>query len=193
MTYEGADWLERATREQDDKPDEVLRAMHLKNGDLVADVGCGTGFFSRRLAKAVGVSGKVYAVDVQPEMLDLLRDRCEREEIINVIPILGTVDDPGLPQGKMDWLLLVDVYHEFQDPQAMLKKLRDSLAPDGRVALVEYRAEDDSAKHIKPEHRMSVKQVLAEWTPAGFELVERIETLPSQHLFIFKKAEKPRR
>ncbi|MDX9975647.1 MAG: class I SAM-dependent methyltransferase [FCB group bacterium] len=185
MTYEGADWLERPTRAQEDKPEEVLRAMKLKDGDLVADVGCGTGFYARRIAKAVGAAGKVYAVEIQPEMLDILRDRCAREEITNVVPILGTEDDPKLPPGKMDWILLVDVYHEFQDPEGMLKKLRESLAPGGKIALVEYRAEGDTANHIKPEHRMSVEQVIAEWLPAGFKLVERLETLPSQHLFIF--------
>jgi predicted methyltransferase len=100
--------------------------------------------------------------------------------------VLGTDTDPKLPKGQMDWILLVDVYHEFQEPAPMLAKIREALKPDGRVALVEYRAEDDSASHISPPHRMSVDQILREWQPAGFQLVERIETLPSQHLLIFK-------
>jgi len=191
MTFHGADWLERPTREEEERPQEVLAAMDLKKGNVVADVGCGTGFYSRRLARAVGPAGKVYAVDIQPEMLELLQGYAAREKIGNIVPVLGTADDPKLPAGRLDWILLVDVYHEFQNPRAMLSHMRESLAPHGHVALVEYRAEGDSAAHIRTEHRMSVEQVLAEWVPAGFRLVRRLEGLPSQHLFVFEQADSP--
>ena len=183
---EHAQWLEREGREESEKPDEVIAAMKLRDGQAVAEIGCGTGFFSRRLAKAVGPHGKVYAEDIQSGMLDLLKKYAEKDGDGNIVTVLGTETDPKLPKGAMDWILLVDVYHEFQDPKPMLAKIRDALKPGGRVALVEYRAEDHSADHISPPHRMSVEQVLKEWTPAGFELVERIETLPAQHLLVFK-------
>ncbi len=187
MSYHGADWLERPSRIEEERPDEVIAAMGLKDGDVAVDLGCGTGFFARRMAKAVAPTGKVYGVDIQPEFLEMLKGYCEKEEITNVVPVLGVENDPKLPKGAIDWIVLVDVYHEFQHPQAMLAKMRESLKPDGKVALVEYRLHGDTAKHIKIEHRMSVKQVLSEWNPAGFELVDLQEFLPSQHLFIFQK------
>jgi ubiquinone/menaquinone biosynthesis C-methylase UbiE len=183
--HEHAQWLEREGRQELERPDEVIAAMHLRDGDVVAEIGCGTGFFSRRLAKAVGPHGKVYAEDIQPEMLELLQKYAAADGDTNIVTVLGTATDPKLPKGQMDWILLVDVYHELQEPVPMLAKIREALKPNGRVALVEYRAEDDSAQNISPAHRMSVEQVLAEWLPAGFELEKRIETLPSQHLFLF--------
>lgn len=188
MSWRGADWLERAGREEEQRPDEIIRTMGLKDGDVVADFGCGTGYFARRMARAVAPRGRVYAVDVQPEMLDLLKRRVEQEKIANVVPVLATVDDPKLPEGALDWALLVDVYHELQQPRATLARLRAALAPRGRIALVEYRLEGPSALHIRPEHRMSPEQVLAEWQPAGFRLAARHEFLPTQHLFVFEKA-----
>ncbi|MCC6491333.1 MAG: class I SAM-dependent methyltransferase [Candidatus Hydrogenedentes bacterium] len=187
MTYHGADWLERPGREQEERPDEVIAAMGLKAGDVAVDLGCGTGYFARRMAKVVGPSGKVYGVDIQPEFLEMMKDLCAKEGITNVVPVLGNETDPNLPKGGIDWILLVDVYHEFQQPEPMLAKMRESLKPNGKIALVEYRLLGDAAKHIKVEHRMSVKQVLEEWNPAGFELVDLLEFLPSQHLFIFQK------
>ncbi len=181
----GADWLEREGRAELEKPEIVIQAMNLRDGQVVADIGAGTGFYSRRLARAVAPTGKVYAEDIQPEMLERLKESAAGEGITNIVPVLGTETDPNLPQREMDWVLLVDVYHEFQDPQPMLAKIRQSLKPNGRVALVEYRAEGDSAAHISAEHRMSVEQVLAEWTPAGFTLEKTIEDLPTQHLFLF--------
>jgi len=183
--HEHAGWLEREGRAESERPDEVIAAMKLRDGEVVAEIGAGTGFFSRRLAKAVGPHGKVYAEDIQPEMLDLLQKYAAEDGDANIVTVLGTETDPKLPAGQMDWILLVDVYHEFQEPAPMLAKIRKALKPGGRVALVEYRAEDDSARHISPPHRMSVDQILQEWRPAGFELVERIETLPSQHLLVF--------
>lgn len=186
LGYEGgADWLEREERARIEKPGVVLKAMNLKDGDVVADLGAGTGFYTRRLARAVGPSGKVWANDIQPEMLDRMKELAAKEGIGNIVTVVGTETDPGLPPGTFDWILLVDVYHELQQPEPMLAKIREALKPDGRVALVEYRAEDDSAAHIHELHKMSVEQVLAEWVPAGFQHVETIEELPSQHLFVF--------
>lgn len=180
----GADWLEREGRAELEKPEVTIGAMNLRDGDSVADIGAGTGFYSRRLARAVAPSGKVYANDIQPEMLERLQELAAKEGITNIVPVLGTETDLKLPAGTFDWVLLVDVYHEFQQPEVMLKEIREALKPDGRVALVEYRLEGSSASHISLEHRMSVEQVTAEWTAAGFELERTIEDLPSQHLFI---------
>lgn len=188
MTFHGAAWLEREDREAEQRPAEVMRAMGLKGGEVVVDLGCGTGWFARRLAKVVGPGGKVYAVDIQPEMLELLRGYLAKEEITNVEPVLGTDTDTRLDPGSVDWILMVDVYHEFQQPKAMLEAIRRSLKPKGRVALVEYRLEGTSAAHIRTEHRMSVDQVMAEWPPAGFRLVKKHEFLATQHLFIFEAA-----
>ncbi len=187
MGYQGADWLEREGREEEQRPGEVIKTMGLKDGDLVADLGCGTGYFARRMARAVAPSGRVYAVDIQPEMLDRMKGLLEKEAITNVVPVLGEADDPKLPSAGLDWILLVDVYHELQRPKAMLAKMRESLKPAGRIALVEYRLEGTTASHIRPEHRMSPAQVLAEWEPAGFRLVTRHEFLPTQHFFVFEK------
>jgi len=189
MSYHGAAWLERPERETEEQPYKVIDTMKLENGDVVADIGCGTGYFARKIAKGVAPDGKVYGVDIQPEFLELLKEYCEAEEVENVVPVLGDEDDPNLPDGSLDWIILADVYHEFQQPEAMLDAMRDDLKPDGRVALLEYRLEGDTADHIKVEHRMSPDQVLSEWEPAGFELVTQHEFLPSQHFFIFKKAE----
>ncbi len=186
MSFESADWLERPGRAEEDRPELVLAAMRLRPGQAVAEIGCGSGFFARRLARAVAPGGRVYAEDIQPQMLDLLKERAGKEGIGNIVPVLGTEVDPRLPRGAIDRVLLVDVYHEFQQPKPMLARIRESLAPGGLVALVEYRLEGETASHIRPPHRMSVAQVLAEWRPAGFELVERRETLPSQHLFLFR-------
>jgi predicted methyltransferase len=186
MSFTGASWLEREGREVEDKPELVIAAMELAPGLTAADLGAGTGFFTRRIARAVSPGGKVYAVDIQPEMLELLKKYSAEEGLDNIEPVLGTETDPKLPVGVIDRLLMVDVYHEFQQPEPMLARIRASLAPGGTVTLVEYRAEGTTAAHIKPEHRMSVEQVLEEWTAAGFLLVDRSEVLPAQHLFTFR-------
>lgn len=184
MSWKGADWLEREGRAELERPEVTVAAMDLHDGDRVADIGAGTGFYSRRLARAVAPSGKVYANDIQPEMLERLKELAAKEGITNIVTVLGTEADLNLPAKTFDWVLLVDVYHELQQPEAMLEKIREALEPDGRVALVEYRLEGSSASHISLEHRMSVEQVTAEWTAGGFVLERTIEDLPSQHLFI---------
>ncbi len=188
MSYHGAQWLERTSRIEEERPYEVLKFMGLKPGMKVADIGCGSGYYARKMAKQVGPDGVVYGVDIQPEMLDILVQLCEDEEVTNVKPVLGDEKDPKLPRGEIDWMILADVYHEFQYPEEMLAKMLEALAPGGKIALLEYRAESfRTASHIKPEHRMTVRDVLAEWNPARFELVDLQEFLPSQHLFIFQK------
>jgi len=186
MTFHGADWLERPERDTEERPEEVIAAMGLEPGNVVADIGCGTGYFSRRFAKAVGATGRVYGVEIQPEFLEMLKERCAKEEIANVIPLLGTEKDPMLPPHSCDWIFMADVYHEFQYPKEMLAAFKKALKPGGRLCLLEYRLLGETGRHIKEEHRMSVKQVLAEWQPAGYELVDLLDFLPSQHLFIWR-------
>jgi ubiquinone/menaquinone biosynthesis C-methylase UbiE len=184
MSAEGAPWLERAERDVEERPDLVLAAMQLKDGDVVADVGAGSGYFTRRLARAVAPRGIVYANDIQPEMLAMLQERTELEGLKNIVTVLGTETDPKLPANTFDWILLVDVYHEFQQPQPMLAAMRAALKPGGRVALVEYR---ENATHIREEHRMSVEEVTREWTAGGFTLLRIDESLPVQRLFLFQR------
>jgi len=188
MGIGGADWLEREGREAEQRPAEIIRTMGLKDGHAVADLGCGTGYFARRMARAVAPSGRVYAVDIQPEMIARMKGLLAQEQITNVVAVLGDVDDPKLAPASLDWILLVDVYHELQQPKAMLARMRAALKPEGRVALVEYRLEGPTALHVRTEHRMSVEQVLAEWQPAGFRLVERHDFLPTQHFLVFESA-----
>lgn len=189
MSYRGANWLERDDRYLLEQPDRVIATMQLKSGDVVADIGSGSGYFTRRLAKAVLPAGKVYGVDIQPEMNAILAENCKQEGITNVEIILSEEADPKLAAESVDWMLLVDVYHEFQQPIPMLAKMREALKPGGKVALLEYRLHGDTGAHIRLDHRMSVEQVLAEWEPAGFRLVTRHEFLPTQHMFIFEKTD----
>lgn len=191
MSYEGAAWLERDGRDQQEKPEVVLAAMQLRKGMTVAEIGAGTGYFSRRLGKVVGPTGKVYAEDIQPQMLDLLKGYADKAGVHNVTTVLGTDTDPKLPPHAVDRILLVDVYHEFQKPQEMLARIAGALAPGGRVILVEYRLEGTTAAHINIKHRMSIEQVVSEWTAAGFQLLDRIESLPAQRIFIFSAGRPP--
>ena len=188
MSFQGAPWLERDERVEEEQPDAVLDAMALEPGDIVADIGCGSGYYARRMAVRVGGGGRVYCVDIQPEMLEIMGDHAEREGITGIVPVLSEVDDPKLPEGEIDWIILADVYHEMSDFEAMLAGMRRSLAPGGQVALLEYRVEDGTGDHLKADHAMSVRQVLAEWIPGGFALVDLLEFLPGQHLFILKAA-----
>ncbi len=184
MSYRGAAWLTRATREKEESCSELLKALNVQAGQVACDIGCGNGFYTLKLAELVGEDGKVLAVDIQPEMLTLLRERAKEEDVSNVEPILSSVIDPGLPAKGVDLILLVDVYHEFSHPEHMLRAMRESLAPGGRIALVEYREEDPSVP-IKPLHKMSKKQMLKEYLPNGFRLVEEYDELPWQHVMFF--------
>lgn len=187
MGIGGAVWLERSEREAEEAPEAALDALQLKPGMVVADVGAGVGYFVSRMAKRVGPTGKVYANDIQAEMLTRLRQRMEAQKITNVETVLGRENDPQLPAGELDLVLLVDVYHEFSQPQQMLAKIRESLKPDGRLVLLEYKKEDPNVP-IRPEHKMSVTDVKAELEPEGFRLAEaKSDLLPRQHILIFRK------
>ena len=186
MGASGADWLDRHERESEEHPDAALDALGIKPGMVVADVGAGTGYMTLRLAKLVGPSGKVYAEDVQQEMLRRLRQSAAEAGLANIEGVLGAEADPKLPAGKLDLILLVDVYHEFSQPQAMARKMREALKPDGRLVLLEYRKEDPNIP-IRPEHKMSVAEVKMELEPEGFRMDQVIETLPRQHILILKK------
>ena len=188
MSYLGADWLERPERIEQEQPERVLDAMALRPGDVVADVGCGSGYYARRMARRVQPGGIVYCEDIQPEMLDIMRQRAAAEGVTGIEAVLGTPTDPKLPAGAVDWIIIADVYHEMSDPEPMLAGLRRALSPRGRVALLEYRVEDGTGDQIKADHTMSVRQVLMEWQAAGFELMALHDFLPNQHLFFFRTA-----
>ena len=189
MSYLGADWLERDTRVAEEQPQRVLDAMGIEPGDVVADVGCGSGYYARKVAPRVQPGGRVYCEDIQPEMLEIMRDLAAAEGVDGIDSILGTSTDPMLPQGELDWVIIADVYHEMSDPEPMLAGILRALAPGGRVALLEYRVEDGTGDSIKADHTMSVRQVLAEWKAAGFELEALHDFLPGQHLFFFRPSD----
>lgn len=187
MSHLGADWLVRETRAREENPGLLLDALGLQPGMVVADMGCGNGFYSLKLARRVGPKGRVLAVDIQREMLDLLKTRARRAGLPNIEPILGTVIDPKLPEGQVDMALLVDVYHEFSHPVHMLAAIRKSLAPGGVLVLVEFRAEDPEVP-IKELHKMSKQQMHKEMTANGFKLVRTFDDLPWQHVMFFAVA-----
>jgi ubiquinone/menaquinone biosynthesis C-methylase UbiE len=187
MGWQGADWLERNERVDEEEPDIALDALKIPKGASVADVGAGSGYMTVRLAKRVGPSGTVYANDLQPQMLEMLRRRLEKEKITNVTLVQGTVDDPKLPPASVDLELMVDVYHELSQPQAMLRALRQALKPGGRLVLLEYRKEDPSIP-IRLEHKMTVAEAKIELEAEGFTLSKVDESLPRQHILIFTVA-----
>ncbi len=186
MGAEGADWLERSEREREENPARAIELIGFEKGMTVADVGAGSGYYAVRIAEKVGPTGKVYANDIQPEMLNILKRQLRRKKVGNVEPVLGTEQDPRLPEKCCDVILMVDVYHEFSRPQEMLQKLKQSLKDDGRLILLEYRKEDPYVP-IRPEHKMSVKEAKLEVEGEGFLLDKVIEELPWQHILIFRK------
>lgn len=186
MSYLGADWLVRDTREQEENPEQMLAALKIPRGATVADVGAGVGYNTLRLARRVGPDGVVYATDLQPEMIKMLVANAREAGAGNVKPVLCTATDPKLPEGKVDLILMVDVYHECSDPVATLRGLRRALKPGGRLVLVEFRAEDPDVP-IKPEHKMTLRQVRRELEPQGFAFKDSLEFLPWQHIIIFEK------
>lgn len=190
MHYLGAPWLVRESRDREEEPAKLLALLDILPGQTVCDLGCGNGFYSLRLAKLVGPAGRVLAVDIQPEMLRMLEERAESRGVPNVETILGAVDDPRLPPGALDLVLLVDVYHEFSHPPEMLAAIRRSLAPEGRVALVEFRAEDPDVP-IKPLHKMTQRQCVKEFEANGLKLVGQHDTLPWQHVLFFARDDSP--
>lgn len=185
MHYTGAPWLLRESREREEASSEMLTQLKLQPGQVVCDLGCGNGFYALRMAKQVGADGQVYGVDIQPEMLVMLRQRCEEQGITNVTPVLGSVHNPRLPKSSVDLILLVDVYHEFSHPELMLRAMRRALKPQGKVALLEYRAEDPDVP-IKPLHKMTKEQALREFRANGFRLHREYNKLPWQHMMFFE-------
>lgn len=185
MGHEGAGWLERPSRIVEERPNAVVEALQLRPQDQVADIGAGTGYFSFRLSRKVP-EGRVYAVDVQPEMLEILAQLKQEYGAENVEPVLGSETDPHLPEGQIDSVLLVDAYHEFAYPQEMMQAIVKALKPGGRVALVEYRGENPLVL-IKGLHKMTQRQVRKEMQAAGLVWRETQNFLPQQHLMIFEK------
>lgn len=202
MHYTGAQWLIRDRREREERCSLMLANLDIKSGMAICDMGCGNGFHTLKLAEMTGPMGHVVGVDVQPQMLMLLRNRMEETGIENVTPVLGSYHNPRLPPKSLDLILLVDVYHEFSHPPQMLSAMRNSLKPGGVIVLVEYRQEDPEVP-IKPKHKMSKAQVDKELTANGFRLVRSFEKLPWQHMLFYgiadtvppdaksKRAEKP--
>ncbi|NBV84726.1 MAG: methyltransferase domain-containing protein [Verrucomicrobia bacterium] len=187
MGHQAAGWLERPERETEERTDLLLAALKLKTGEAVADIGAGSGYFSWRMAQTLAPTGKVFAVDIQQEMLDLLARNVARRGVSNVIPVLGTTTNPNLAPESVDTMLLVDVYHEFDQPYEMLKAMLGALKKNGRIVLVEFRGEDPKV-NIKRVHKMTEAQARLE-----FELFtelrwqETLTVLPQQHVIIFKK------
>lgn len=186
MSFQGADWLVRATRVDEEQPQAMVDSLKIAEGATVADVGAGVGYTSMLLSRAVGPKGTVLATDVQPEMIEMLKANIRDAGVTNIRPILCTGKDTKLPDGKVDLVIMVDVYHEVTDPEGVLQGVRKALKPGGRLVLVEFRAEDPDVP-IKPEHKMTLKQARREVEPQGYAFKESKEFLPWQHIIIFEK------
>ena len=192
MGHQGAAWLERPEREEEERTDILVDALALKPGEIVADIGAGSGYFSWRMAQKVAPNGKVHAVEIQQEMLDLLMSNMRRRRVDAIVePVLGTVQDPKLPAGGVDTILLVDVYHELDFPFEMTRAMIAALKPGGRLVLIEYRGEDPNVP-IKPLHKMTVAQVRKEMSVHPITFERTLTVLPRQHIIVFRKgSEKP--
>ena len=189
MGHEGADWLERPERQEEERPDLLLGELKIKPGDKVADIGAGTGYHTRRMAELVGREGTVFAVDIEPKMLESLKERTSAAGLHNVKLVLGTLKSPRLPRDSLDLVLMVDVYHELEFPYEMVQEICWALKPGGRIALVEFRGEDPKVP-IKAVHKMTEAQARKEFEVHPLRWVETIRTLPWQHLIIFERTEK---
>jgi cyclopropane fatty-acyl-phospholipid synthase-like methyltransferase len=187
MHYLGAEWLIRDNREQEERCSLMLANLGVKRGMRICDMGCGNGFYTLQLAKMVGEKGHLYAVDIQPEMLKMLNTRADAEGLTNLSPVLGTLQNPRLPQGELDMILMVDVYHEFSHPAEMLAAMKHALAPGGSLVFVEFRAEDPKVP-IKAEHKMTKAQLDKELTANGFRLSHEFDKLPWQHMVWYQAA-----
>jgi len=186
MGHLAAGWLERPEREKEEQPTKLLDALKLKPGDVVADIGAGSGYFTFRVTDRVGPKGKVFAVEIQPEMLAIIRQRMKDRKVENIELILGTESDPKLPANSTDLIFMVDVYHEFSHPWEMTTAMVKALKPGGRLVFVEYRLEDPKVA-IKLVHKMTEKQVIKEMAAHPLTYVETLGVLPLQHIIIFKK------
>lgn len=185
MSHYGIPWLERSDRQSEEDTEQLIRNLGLKRGMNVADIGAGSGYHAVRISKLIG-SGKVYAVDIEPEMIRFMEERIAREGLGNIVTVLGRMESLPLPANSMDRILLVDVYHEFSHPFEMGRSMLEALKPEGRLYLVEFRAEDRDVP-IKEVHKMSQAQAVKELTAAGFTFERNIGNLPWQHCLVFKK------
>ena len=185
MGVAGAGWLERAEREEEEAPSKAIEALDLKPGMVIADIGAGSGYYSSRMAKKVGPAGRVYATDIQPGMIAILERRIKAENLANVTPVLGAMDDPSLPPQSIDLAIMVDVYHELQQPQLFLQRLKAAFKPGGRLVLLEFRKEDPQVP-ILEVHKMSVAEVKQELEAEGYALDRVIDVLPWQHIIVLR-------
>ncbi len=186
MGHLAAGWLERPEREREEMPNRLIEMLKLKEGDVVADIGVGTGYIARRISRKIGETGIGYGVEIQQEMLDILAQKMVEEGITNIKGVLGTITNPKLPPNSVDLAIMVDVYHEFSHPYEMMQNICRALKVGGRVAFIEYRLEDDNVP-IKRLHKMSELQVMKEATPHPLSWVETLDGLPWQHVIIFEK------
>lgn len=186
MGHQGSSWLDRPERKMEENPQALLDSLEIIPGMIVADIGAGSGYFSFPLAKKVGPGGMVLAVDIQKQMLEIIRQRSAQQRVQNVIPLLGNSQDPGLSSESVDLAILVDVYHEFSHPWEMLRGIYSALKPGGRLVLVEYRGEDPRIP-IARLHKMTEKQVRREITVHSLVWVKTLHLLPRQHIIIFQK------
>jgi precorrin-6B methylase 2 len=187
MGARGADWLQRPERELQENSHLAVQELKLTPGMVVADIGAGTGYYSIKFAKSVQPGGKVYAVDIQPEMLERLAANATAAGVNNIVPVLGTESNPNLPLKSVDVAVMIDVYHELSRPQRILQKIGLALKPDGRLVLLEFRKEDPGVP-IRLEHKMSIQEIRREVEPEGYQWEQTLETLPWQHMVFFRHA-----
>ena len=185
MGPEGARWLERPEREAEEAPTKAVAALNLQPGQIVADIGAGSGYYTMLLSSAVGPRGRVYATDIQPEMLALIKKRIGEKGVSNVEPVRGTATESGLPDGIIDLALMVDVYHELAQPQAFLQSVKRAMAPGGRLVLIEFRKESPWVP-IREEHKMSIQDARMELEAEGYRFDRVIDVLPWQHILVFR-------
>ena len=187
MSVEGADWLDRPEREREERPEKAIAALHLAPGMNVGEIGSGTGYYALRIAKRILPGGTYYANDIQPGMLMRLQANAAAQNLTNVRTVIGTQQDTRLPTASLDYVLMVDVYHELSDPQLMLRSIAKALKPNGELVLLEFRKEDPNVP-IRPEHKMSTKEAVAELSAEHYTLDHKVETLPWQHMLFFRQS-----
>lgn len=185
MGFHGMAWLERPGRSEEENTELAIANLPIKKNSVVADIGAGSGYYTFRIAEKVP-EGKIYAVEIQQDALDYIQEKAANLNFDQVVPLMGSEKSPNLPANEMDLIIMVDVYHELEFPREMLQSIRESLKPDGKLLLIEYRGEDPEVA-IKPLHKMTVDQVEKELTANGFELVKNGQFLNIQHFLIFGK------
>lgn len=184
MGHQGAAWLDRPERETEEAPSRAIRALRIEPGQVIADIGAGSGYYSLLLSKAVGPQGRIYATDIQPEMLAILERKLKAQSIDNVQLVLGTEQETRLPDASVDLAIMVDVYHELQHPQAFLQAVKRALKPGGQLVLIEFRKEDPNVP-IREEHKMSVREARQELEAEGYRFDRVLNDLPWQHILVF--------